>query len=90
MGWVGCYDAMVYCDSCNDYAGVAQVKTGEECRQMLRVDGWRFRKDGAVLCPDCAHNPASELMPEDKREGNAWQLRWPMYDPRTDKKSPKR
>lgn len=82
MGWVGCYSAIAYCDSCNQGVDVAQVETGEECRQILRDGGWKFRKDGTVICPTCAVSTNLTVLPVDNREGSPWQYRWEKYERR--------
>lgn len=83
MGWIGCYSAIAYCDYCRkDVEVAAQVETGEECRQVLRDEGWKFLKDGTMKCPDCVAKGQVELLSEESREGSEWQLRWPKYERR--------
>lgn len=72
MGMLGAYDAHFYCDVCKECTTSDQVHTAEEARTQVREEGWKFRRDGAILCPQHANDKTPALISEDKREGSDW------------------
>lgn len=77
MGMIGCYDAHFYCDKCEAFAEVSNVQTYSEAIKAAQKGegGWLLRSDGVVLCEECKVIKNPTLIPEDNREGGAWNWR---------------
>lgn len=69
MGMIGAYSAHFYCDACRQFREAEQVDTAAQARQQMRESGWKFLRNGEVLCPKC--NPTS-VRPAERREGGDW------------------
>lgn len=74
MGMYGCYDAHFYCDKCNAFNEVSNVQTYSEAIKVMQKGEWLLRSDGVVLCGECKEIETPVLIPEDEREGGAWNM----------------
>lgn len=69
MGMVGCYSAHFYCDACRLFQEADQVDTAGQARTQMREAGWRFERNGDVLCPKCK---PSDVSLNGRRDGGDW------------------
>lgn len=65
----GCYTLDLYCvnngefpDGIHPFREFPHQYTGRtfsECKRRARIAGWRFRRDGEVVCPICTGTKSS-------------------------------
>lgn len=72
MGMLGMYDAHFYCDACQAFEQSEEVHTAAEARKQVKKIGWKFKKDGSILCQKCSIDKSAAVMPEDARNGSDW------------------